>query len=256
MFLTLAIPTYEMKPSGNEFLDFSLEKLSKQIFKNFEIVISDHSDDDKVEIVVKKWSHIMDIIYLRKTVNIDNPSSNLNNIFKNSNGDYIKILFQDDFLFDDRSLQNTVDAIHSSNYPAWLVSYCEHTIDCINMIKPYIPRYNHRMHIGLNTISSPSVLTIKNNPEKIFFNENFKWLMDCVYYKDCYNKFGYPEIIKEITIVNRIWGNQLTNLLSEQEKENEVLKASFIYDFFVISLFRGMIIHSKRILKKIIVKIK
>jgi len=250
MLITIAIPTYEMFPHGSRFLDFSLNKLAGQSYKNFEVVISDHSKENDIEKVAEKWAEKLKITYIRKTYKTDNPSSNLNNIINNSKGEFIKILFQDDFLFDEFSLQKTVDKIKESNLPAWMVSSCQHSEDGNNMIKSFYPEYNRRIHLGFNTISSPSVLTIKNDPSKIYFNENFKWLMDCVYYKDCFMKFGKPVIIEDITIVNRLWGNQLTNQLSNFVKEIEVLEASKIYDSFIVYSINRLKAYATRYLKK------
>ena len=230
MFLTVGIPTYEMKPNGAAFVDFSLGKLSTQTYKDFEVVISDHSQDDAVQKIAEKWSGVMKINYIRKTYKTDSPCSNLNNILVNAQGKYIKILFQDDFLYDDLSLQHTVDSIVAEKYPAWLVSACEHSTDGVTMIKPYYPVYHDKLHLGFNTISSPSVLTIRNDSDKVFFNENFKWFLDCIYYKDCSLRFGEPVVINTITVVNRWWENQLTNLIPNKERDKEALLAGILYD--------------------------
>ncbi|MFD2145282.1 glycosyltransferase family 2 protein [Mucilaginibacter antarcticus] len=230
MFLTVGIPTYEMHPYGAEFVDFSLDILSRQSFKDFEVLVSDHSKDDSIQNAVSRWKGILNINYLKKEYKIDNPSSNLNNIFQNARGEYIKIIFQDDFLFDNQSLEKTVEKIKSTDFPAWLVSPSEHSEDGHTMIRPFYPHYNNDIHIGNNTISSPSVLAIKNDANKVYFNENFKWLMDCIYYKDCFTKFGNPVIIDDITVVNRWWGNQLTNQLGDKARNDEVIMAIKLYD--------------------------
>ena len=64
--------------------------------------------------------------------------------------------------------------------------------------------------MGKNTISSPSVLTIKNE-KPLLFDEKLIWLMDVDYYKRCYNKFGNPKIINNINVVNRIGLHQVSN---------------------------------------------
>ena len=98
-FFSVAIPTYEMNGKGVEYLNFSLSMLKRQSFQDFEVVISDNSKDDNIKILCEKWSNYLDIKYFNNDINkLDNPSANINNAMKNCTGDYIKILFLDDFL--------------------------------------------------------------------------------------------------------------------------------------------------------------
>ena len=222
-FLSIAIPTYEMDGKGSEYLEFSFNKIKSQTFKDFEVVVSDHSKDNSIKDLCEKWSPVLDIKYLRNLIDVGSSSSNINNAIKNSEGQWIKILFQDDFLFDNESLMNTYNSIVSNNESKWFVSKCQHSNDGETFYRENIPSWNDRMLFGNNTISSPSVLTIKNDDSKLFFDNNYIWLMDCDYYQSCYNIFGLPIIINYVTVVNRTWSNQLTNKISEYVKSNEYL---------------------------------
>ena len=44
-----------------------------------------------------------------------------------------------------------------------MVTASEHSQDGVNFYRPFYPNYNDQIHLGKNTISSPSVLTIKND---------------------------------------------------------------------------------------------
>ncbi len=221
-FLTVAIPCYEMSGRGAEFLKHSLQKLTEQTYRDFNVVVSDHSGDAYVESVVNSYRDKLDLLYVLKEYERDNPSSNVNNAIRHSNGDYIKILFQDDFLYDRYALQHTVNAINANKGCNWLVSACEHSNDGETFYRPFYPAWNDKINDGVNTISSPSVLTIKNVGDKVFFDLNLIWLMDCDYYYRCYLKYGLPVFISDITVVNRTWQNQLTNLLNDEDKNKEL----------------------------------
>ena len=45
-FLSICIPTWRISGSGVDYLNYSLNILAQQTFTNFEVVISDHSEDD------------------------------------------------------------------------------------------------------------------------------------------------------------------------------------------------------------------
>ena len=223
-FLSIAIPTYEMDGKGSEYLEFSFNKIKSQTFKDFEVVVSDHSKDDSIKDLCEKWSSVLDIKYLRNLIDVGSSSSNINNAIKNSDGQWIKILFQDDFLFDDESLMNTYNSIVSNSESKWFISKCQHSNDGVTFYRENMPSWNDRMLFGNNTISSPSVLTIKNDDSKLFFDNDYIWLMDCDYYQRCYNIFGLPIIINHVTVVNRTWSNQLTNKISMDVKRYEHLE--------------------------------
>ena len=55
--ISVAIPTYEMKGAGPQYLFHLLENIRNQKFKNFEVCISDHCKDDMVLEVVQKFSN-------------------------------------------------------------------------------------------------------------------------------------------------------------------------------------------------------
>jgi len=209
--LSICIPTYEMRGLGTEFLKNSFDILFKQTFKDFEIIISDHSKNNSIENLCNEYKNKLDIKYFRNTEKFGNLSFNINNAIKKAEGKLIKILFQDDFLYHEKSLEEIVNNFDLEK-DNWLITSCIHSIDGQNFFKPFYPKYNKLIFLGKNTISSPSVLTIKNK-RPLFFDENIIWLMDCDYYKRCYNEFGNPKILNKINVVNRIGKHQTTNYI-------------------------------------------
>jgi hypothetical protein len=198
-----------MKGYGNIFLEKSLNILTNQTIKDFDIIISDHSKNNLIKDLCTKYKNELNINYYRNTENIGSSSANINNAIKKADGKLIKILFQDDFLFHNKSLEEIVKNfdIEKDN---WLLTACIQSKDGVKFFRPFYPKYNNLIHLGKNTISSPSVLTIKNeNP--LLFDEKLLWLMDVDYYKRCYNKFGSPKIINEINVVNGIGSHQISN---------------------------------------------
>jgi hypothetical protein len=219
--LSIAIPTYEMRGKGVEYLEHSFQILNNQTFKDFEIVISDHSKNNDIKLICEKWKNILDIKYYHNTKDVGSSSSNINNAIMNSKGEWIKILFQDDFLYNDHSLENTYKTINENLEKKWFVSCSEHSKDGFTFYRPFYPKWSDKMIYGDNSISSPSVIVIKNEDSKLLFDKNYIWLMDCDYYQRYFNKFGLPTIIPFITVVNRTWDNQLTNTISNDVKQNE-----------------------------------
>jgi len=217
--VSVCIPTYEMHGLGDTYLKQSFDILTTQTFRDFEVVISDDSITSIIEDLCDVYSDKLDINYSRNTNNIGNPSTKINNTIKKANGKLIKILFQDDYLYNEESLEEIVNNFDLKK-DSWLISASEHSEDGINFCRPFYPKYNDKIHLGNNTISSPSVLTIKNE-DPLLFDEQLTWLMDCDYYKRCFDKYGKPKILNKINVVNRIGSHQISNTIDETLKQKE-----------------------------------
>lgn len=212
--ISVAIPTYEMKGLGADYLRHSFSILARQTFRDFDVVVSDHSKDNMIKDLCDEFSDRLTIHYVRNEDGIGSSSANVNNAIRHATGTLIKILFQDDFLYDEKSLERIADAFDVKT-DSWLVTACEHSTNGTDFYRPFYPKYNDRIHLGKNTISSPSVLTIKNEGH-LMFDERLIWLMDCDYYKRCHQEFGAPKILNEICAVNRVGTHQVSNTLATE----------------------------------------
>jgi len=211
-----------MHGKGGDFLDFNLEKILNQSYKDYEVVISDHCESDLIKSVCDRYLSLgMDIKYLRNESSRGNSSANINNAILNSQGEIIKILFQDDFFFRSRSLQEIVN-VFSSNPIHWTVTACCHSLDGKTFERDYYPKYTEDIMEGNNLISSPSVLSFLRSSNQILFDENLVWLMDCDIYKRLYMEYGDPFYLNSINVVNRTWEGQFNNHIPWEKKMREI----------------------------------
>ena len=210
--ISIAIPCYDMGGYGGKFLDYALSTISMQSYKDIEVVISDHSKDDNVLLVCIKWQQCLKIKYIRNEIARGSSSQNANNCIRNCRGQLIKILCQDDFLYDNLSIEKSVNAFTPDKN--WLVSNYIHTnIDRTTVFNPHEPRLNDDL-LFTNTIGTHSCLTIRNK-DLIYFDEKLIWFMDCEYYTRLLKKFGLPIFLKDITMVQMQWIGQVTNTLAD-----------------------------------------
>lgn len=209
--ISIALPVYGMK-NGEEFLRRNLKKLSVQSFNDFEVVVADNSDDDKMEKVCREFKNLN----IRHFYNPNKGmAKNSNEAIKQSKGELIKLLYQDDFMIGNHSLEKIVASFSKDDY--WLVTSCGHTVDGETYERPHYPRWNDEIYKGENTIGAPSVLTIRNDGP-LLFDENLSWLLDCDLYKRYYDKYGAPKILDELTVVIYQGEHQTTHLLSDEVK--------------------------------------
>jgi glycosyltransferase involved in cell wall biosynthesis len=214
MKISITIPTYECKGYGWLFISELLNSIKKQSYKNYEVVISDQSNDNKIKDLINFYSNEIDIIYLNAKHISRSIGANLNNAIKHANGDLIKPMCHDDFFIDDFALEKIKNSFNNSTQ--WLVTGSFHCNSIHFLYQQMSPYYNHKIHHGYNTISSPSVLATKR---KELFDENLKMLIDCEMYKRLYTKYGNPTIISDPLICNRMHENQAQKEAFNSEEE-------------------------------------
>jgi hypothetical protein len=68
--ISITIPTYEMKGYGHIFLEKSFDILTNQTFKDFNVIISDHSKNNLIEDLCTKYKNKLKINYYRILKNL------------------------------------------------------------------------------------------------------------------------------------------------------------------------------------------
>lgn len=212
MKISICVPTYEYDGRGVEFLTQLFNSIDNQTYKNFNVIISDHSQNNEIKVLCDEYKNKFEILYIKNENKIGNGPHNTNNAIINSDGDIIKIMFQDDFFVNDNALEKIFQTFNNNDC-YWVVNGCCHTYDGINFDREMIPHWNNDIIFGNNTISSPSVLSIKKDTGCLF-DENLVMLMDCDMYYQLYLKYGEPTIINDLLITNRLHDKQISSRYS------------------------------------------
>jgi len=205
MKVSIVIPVYDMD-NAVQFTTRNIESILSQTFKDYEIIISDDSENSRLEDWVKQYP----VKYFRN-LGPKGMANNTNYAMDKATGDLIKILFQDDYFYDESSLWDIVK--HFTHWTQWLVTPCIHSIregEIFNEHKPYYSETE-------NTIGSPSVLTIRREIKERF-DPQFNWVLDLDFYKRLFKKYGLPKITNKINVIIGIGEHQETNKLSEERK--------------------------------------
>ena len=184
-----------------------MESIKNQEFTRFEVIVSDNSRDDLIKRYCETVKEIPNLTYVRNNQRFG-ISANINFAIQHAQAEVIKILFQDDLLYGNDALGRLYRVWKSHGRP-WLLSASEHSHDGKNLYFTMIPKYHEKIYLGSNTISSPSVLMLSRKDAPVF-DESLTWLMDCDYYKMCFDKFGLPAICEEVTVVNRVGPHQVS----------------------------------------------
>ena len=180
--ISVVLPYHDME-NGAFFLKRCIDSVISQTYLNYEIILTKNGK----------------------------MAENTNSAIKRAKGALIKILYMDDYLAHENALQVIVEAFKGH----WLATGCEHD-DRKMRGRPHYPVFNK----DVNAIGSPSVITIKNGLD-VYFDEKMNWFLDLDFYRRMHEKYGTPAISDDINVVIGIGDHQMTNLLSDEEKDNE-----------------------------------
>jgi len=221
MKVSIAVPVFEYYGRGVEFLDDMFRTISYQTLKDVEVVISDHSKNDDIEIYCRKNEYNLNIKYIRNENGRGNPAINTNNAIDNCSGEIIKVFQQDDFFFDTEALEVMYKLMTESSQK-WFVCGAIHTRDDgRSFFNPMLPRWDEKMIVEdqRNFIGGVSVLSIKQEV-KTRFDPNVKMLLDVDFYHNTMLNYGMPILHQDILIGNRV---RDTDTLMAQISEEEVV---------------------------------
>ena len=202
MRVSYCVPTHD-HPRGEQYMFDILYPLSQQTTKDFELCISHQGDEKRILRALNDYDDL-DIKFQRASEG--NISVNTNNSMMMAEGDIIKNLYSDDFILT-TTLTEELDRAFDFGV-RWAVTGFAHTLDNGKThYNPKLPVYNDRLLEGVNTLSSPSILALRNGLGE-YFDEKLVMLMDCDMYYRLYTMLGNPVLLEDIHISNREHRNQ------------------------------------------------
>lgn len=244
--ISICIPAYKRVV----FLKGLLESVIIQSYRNFELIITDDSDDNSVLDLVNDYSDKIGIRYFKNEKPLGTPA-NWNFAISQAKGEWIKLMHDDDWFASSDSLEKMIEATDKSDFI--FCGYNEIELDTMLIKRIYlIPKY-HQILLKLsphnllkeNFIGQPSTTLIKKDSIKGWYNENLKWVVDIEFYIRTLkaNKSWYA--IKEPLINIGLSDTQVTkqvfrrpeveipeNLYLLNKISTASLRNIFVYDYY------------------------
>ncbi len=180
--VSICIPAYKHIDLLNRCICSALE----QDYPDFEIIITDDSSDDAVMKKVQSYTDKR-IRYFKNPQNLGSPE-NWNECIRKAEGEYIKILHQDDWFADTESLAAFVRLLDENPDVDIAFSACRNVkgdqIDKPRIITPSVARKIAEEPEFLfkgNILRGPSTCIFRNHKD-LFFNPDLIWLVDVEFY--------------------------------------------------------------------------
>lgn len=245
--ISICIPAYK----HIDYLERLLNSISTQSFKDFEVVITDDSPDDRVEILLKKFSLDFEIFYYKNEVSLGTPE-NWNEAIRKSNGNWIKLMHNDDWFATDDALQTFYEAIQQNPSTDFFFSAFQNVE--ANSGKKQIVRMSLVDKILLKTnpyhllkkvyIGNPSC-TIVRKDLNIWYDIRYKFIVDFDYYIRLIQQTKTPAYIDKILLNIGFHSEQVTtytkynpavqiseNITFLNEQKKDILKNMIVFDYY------------------------
>ena len=207
--ISIAIPTYEMKGAGSQYLFQLLENVRNQKFKDFEVCISDHSENDDIFDICGEFANYFTVKYFKNEEKRGNGPANTNSVVEMCEGKITKLIFQDDLIVDPYALTKIHHAYKTTKCN-WCFNGFAHTTDGVRHHRMMVPRWTDMMLEGRNLLGSPSCVSFLTD-KFVGFDEELVLLMDTDFYHRMRYNHGMPYILEDILTSNREHNNRVSS---------------------------------------------
>jgi glycosyltransferase involved in cell wall biosynthesis len=209
--ISICIPAYKRI----DYLKRLLCSIEIQKFKDYEVIISDDSNDHSVEELLKDFNGKFEIKYFKNEKALGTPA-NWNHAISKATGEWIKLMHDDDWFSDEHSLEKFALATNNNN--KFIFSAYTNKTELTNNIEKKFFNENLKTIIlknplrllAKNSIGPPSV-TLFHNSIKDKYDEGLKWRVDIEYYIRNISKGIEFTYINELLINVGVSESQVTN---------------------------------------------
>lgn len=184
MKLSICIPAFKRV----EYLERLLDSIAGQTFKDFEVVITDDSNDASVADLIEKYdSSISNLIY-HKNEQVMGTPENWNEAIKRANTEWIKIMHDDDWFSSENSLKQFAKAIDDNPQANFIFSAYNNFLGQ-KKIKGMLLSGINKSLLGRSVfylfkeqfIGNPSCTLVRKD-NNIDYDKRLKWVVDFDYY--------------------------------------------------------------------------
>jgi glycosyltransferase involved in cell wall biosynthesis len=212
-FISICIPAYKR----THFLKRLLLSIEHQTYTNYEVIISDDSNDHSVEELLKDFNGKFEIKYFKNEKALGTPA-NWNYAISKATGEWIKLMHDDDWFSNEHSLEKFALATNNNNNNKFIFSAYTNKTELTNDIEKKFFNENLKTTIlknpllllAKNIIGPPSV-TLFHNSIKDQYDEDLKWRVDIEYYIRNISKGIEFAYINELLINVGVSESQVTN---------------------------------------------
>jgi glycosyltransferase involved in cell wall biosynthesis len=181
-FISICIAAY----NRISFLKRLLDSIQRQTFKNFEVIVTDDSPGTEVDELCKQFESNFKLFYKKNTPALGTPA-NWNEAIKHANGEWIKLMHDDDWFANENSLELFANATAQNNKFIFSAYHNVFENNSSTERKLFPTHWRQRIIknpvtlLNTNVIGPPSVTLIHRSITEQY-DTNMKWRVDIDFY--------------------------------------------------------------------------
>ncbi|HTQ29280.1 MAG TPA: glycosyltransferase, partial [Puia sp.] len=184
ILISICIPAYKRIDHLKRLLD----SIRIQLFKNFEVIVTDDSPAGEVGVLCEQYKEHFPLIYHRNAHPLGTPE-NWNESIRRANGKWIKLMHDDDWFTAEDSLGVFADTATAHPSASFIFSaYRNVSLETEKTEDIFVDNFRLKMLcknpaslVSRNVIGPPSVILHKNDRRALYDNK-LKWLVDIDFY--------------------------------------------------------------------------
>ena len=178
--ISICIPAYKRK----EFLKRLLESIEIQIYRSYEVIVTDDSPDIEVEKLIDLFRYRLSNLVYHKNLNPLGTPENWNEAMRHAKGKWIKLMHDDDWFSSPDSLALFAKAAEQERGDFIFSSYYNVSLKTGKQKVALLPAFRFRVLkkepvslLSRNIIGPPSVVMHRNDGH-FWYDTKLKWLVD------------------------------------------------------------------------------
>lgn len=186
--ISICIPAYK----NVDFLKRLLDSIVRQDFKDYEVIVTDDSPDNRVQLLIKEYEGRMPQLHYWKNDPAEGMPQNWNTALKKARGEWIKMMHDDDWFARADSLSQFASQTHTEvdfifcNYENHYLEADGQRIKRTELVQFLESRSDliKKEPLALladNLIGPPSVCLVRANAD-VYYDPRLRWRVDIDYY--------------------------------------------------------------------------
>jgi len=184
VLISICIPAFRRVA----YLERLLTSIKNQTFANFEVIVSDDSPGDEVKNLCALYATHFSLNYFKNIKPLGTPE-NWNEAIRNANGQWIKIMHDDDWFTETWSLHYFKKAIDENADSVFIFSAYRNIYEKNGRQEPmFLNKFrwkallNDPVTLLANNIIGPPSVTLHKNDKKFWYDPSVKWVVDIEFY--------------------------------------------------------------------------
>jgi glycosyltransferase involved in cell wall biosynthesis len=209
--ISLCIPTYK----NPAYVERLLGSIVSQTYRDFEVVITDNSPDNSIEIVAGNFTERLPVRYYRNEPAV-NMGENFNRGLQKARGRWIKTMHDDDWFNVPDALEKFARVALKTDTKFIFCAYRDVYFPGGKVKEETLLGWKKEMleedPLNLffrNVIGHPSTVMHINDPE-LLYDPTFNWVIDIDFYLSCLTKYPGFEYIPDLLVNISVDENQMS----------------------------------------------